>query len=55
MTKPFDTTSKFLLELDPAMWRTRAAIDSIADVQWLEQLSDRLSDVANWDELLTKS
>jgi hypothetical protein len=32
--------------------RTRSAIEAIADVDRLEQLTERLLDVSSWDELL---
>ena len=36
----------------PADADTRAAIESIVDVDRLEQLTERLLDVSRWDELL---
>lgn len=38
--------------LGPADADTRAAIESIVDVDRLEQLAERLLDVSSWDELL---
>jgi hypothetical protein len=32
--------------------RTRAAIEAIADIDRLEQLTERVLDVSSWDELL---
>ena len=36
----------------PADTRTRSAIEAIADVDRLEQLTERLLDVSSWNELL---
>lgn len=52
-----DEAKKILLRqggkrFGPADARMRTAINAIADVERLEQLTERLLDVSSWDELL---